>query len=153
MSVSKIAPPDATATPVPTPTRAPAEEPTAAPTSADASEPDLSGIDVTDMEGLMQEVMDSPELMACLSSSMGLSGLMGLMGGEPTDEEIELILPCIGEIEIESMLGGLTGLMDSTDPVPALNATETPEDTERPAVTTQTALVRPEGVPWLATCT
>lgn len=153
LSVSKVASPDPTATPVSTSTEAPAEVPAstpvpATPTPSDTSGPDLSGFDITDMEGLMDEVMNSPELMGCLSSSMSLSSLMGLMGGDISDDQIEQITPCLSEIKIESLPGGLSGLIGSSDPAPTPDPEETPAETERPTVTTQTALVRPESVPW-----
>ncbi len=118
-----------------------------APTAAAAlTSSDLGGLQYIDMTGVMQAVMSSPELMGCLTSSMGIASLMSLADRQPTSDEIEQILPCFSEDQLASILGGSAGMTSSPDPAAAV--APTPEATKTPIVLTQTALVRPEGVPW-----
>ena len=171
LSVAKIGSPDPTATPVPAstevltaestakPTAKPTPGPTAAPEPAATLEPaspasqapaglNLGSLGNIDTAELMREVMGSPELMGCLTNLLGFTRLMGIAERQPTDAEMELILPCFSEDQLNSLLGGLTGLTGSVEPAAVPQPTATPAPTEAPASRTQTALVRPEGVPW-----
>ena len=160
LSVAQVDSPDPTATPAPTPTEEPTATPgPASPTPTAAPEPasptptamldsDLGSFEDIDMAGLMQEVMNSPEFMGCLTSSMSISSLMGLAERQPTDDEMALILPCFRERQVNSLLGGTTGLNGSPEPTAVPKPTAAPAPTEAPVVLTQTALARPEGVPW-----
>ena len=109
---------------------------------------DLGSFEDIDMAGLMQEVMNSPELMGCLTSSMSISSLMGLAERQPTDDEMALILPCFRESQVNSLLGGTTGLNGSPEPTAVPKPTATTAPTKAPVVLAQTVLARPEGVPW-----
>jgi len=68
----------------------------------------LPGLDNIDTAAMMQEVLNSPELMSCLTSAMSLTELMGLAERSPTVEDMALILPCFSD----EQLGSLSGLKD-----------------------------------------
>lgn len=156
-SVAQVSSPTSTASAVPTPTGEPTATPeppvpTAAavlpaPTAAAALPSlDLGGLQNIDMAGMMQAVMGSPELMGCLMSSMGFASVMSLVGRQPTSDEIAQILPCFSDEQLASVLGGSAGVTNSPDPAAAAAAGSGAAKT--PVVLAQTALVRPEGVPW-----
>ena len=77
--------------------------------SATAPDSDLANLEGVDIEGLTRELLSSPDLMACLTSSMSLSSLLELAEGEATDADLELILPCLSEDQLDSLLQGFTG--------------------------------------------
>ena len=133
--MARVGSPDPTVTPVPASTEVLAAEPTAEPTAGPSAAPEatatpesatsapkapadlnLGSLGNIDMAELMREVMGSPELMGCLTSSLGFTGLMGLAERQPTDAEMELIVPCFSEDQLNSLLGGLTGLTGLTGP-------------------------------------
>lgn len=68
----------------------------------------MPGLDNIDTAAMMQEVLNSPELMSCLTSAMSLTELMGLAERSPTVEDMALILPCFSD----EQLGSLSGLKD-----------------------------------------
>ena len=125
-----VAEPDPTAVPAPTVVT---ESPIAA----------LPGLDNIDMAAMMQEVLDSPELMGCLTSAMSITELMGLAERSPTTEDMALILPCFSDEQLGS-LSGLKDLVGTPKPTVAPDSNATKATVFGP----QTALVRPEGVPW-----
>lgn len=71
--------------------------------SASASGLDFSGFDITVMEGLSQELLNSPELAECLTSSMSFDDLMKLAENEPTDADIEQAFPCLSGGQLDSL--------------------------------------------------
>lgn len=74
---------------------------------------ELNEIDITAMQDLMQELLNSPETMSCLSSSMSLSSLLELSSREPTEADMELILSCFSDDLLDSLPEGLDGLIVS----------------------------------------
>ena len=62
----------------------------------------LSGFDVTGMEELMQEFMESPGLAECLSNSIDLADLMKLGESDHSNAE-ELLSPCLSEDQLDSI--------------------------------------------------
>lgn len=76
--------------------------------SGTVSESHLGSLEEFDMSGITQELMNNPETIECLTSSMSLSSLMEMAGREPTEAEIELLSSCFSEDQLEA-LGGLTG--------------------------------------------
>lgn len=72
-----------------------------------AGELDLAGFDVTDLEGLIQELMSSPELTDCLTNSMSLSSLGELADYTPTDADFEAILPCFNQDQLDSITSAI----------------------------------------------
>ncbi len=164
-SVAQVNSPDPTATAataVPAPTSEPAPAPKSAsePTQAPATpkpvptiesvvpDSDLAILQIQDMAGLMDQVLNSPELMSCLAGALGFSAMTSLSRREPTPVEMESIKPCFSEGQLDSLAGGTAGVVSS----PTTSPTPTPEPVRKSIETllneTQTALSRPEGVPW-----
>lgn len=88
--------------------KATSQDPTATPdqvsqTLAALSDLGLGSFDITDIEGLMAEFLNSPELTDCFTDSMSLSGLMELAEREPTDADAELILPCLSGEQLDAL--------------------------------------------------
>jgi hypothetical protein len=67
------------------------------------NELDLASLDGFDIDGLMQELLASPELMECLTASMDLSSLTEAAESEPTAADIDLILPCFSGDQLEAL--------------------------------------------------
>jgi len=115
----------------------------------------LASLANVDMDAVVAEVMSSQEVMGCLTSIMDLSELMSLSSSEPTQENLELIVPCFGDGQIESFAArfsgtsGTLGTAENSESGPVATAGKSSGLTlDTPITTVQTALTRPEGVPW-----
>lgn len=99
------------------------------------------------MAEMTQSIMNSPELVGCLTGVLGMSGLMGPMSREPTADETEILLSSFDDEQLQSMLGETAGGTESTG-TGSTDSGADPKPVVTPVVLDQTALVRPEGVPW-----
>ena len=133
LSVARVSAPDATASPVPTLT----EVLTATPEPADSFELglDLGSFEDVDLGELIQEVMNSSELMECLRFSMSIINLIEVSERQNTEVEMALILPCFSENQIDSIFGGPRDLISPPEPF----ASSEPIPTDAPVVLNQTA--------------
>lgn len=173
-SVAQVSNPEPTATAIPTETTtnpgAAAEDTTSSETAAttdptavpgttpvspgEAPEPEVSqtSLQNLDMEAVLVEVRNSPNLLACLTEIMEVSALMEIVSGEPTEEDLELIVPCFGDGSVESFAARFAKGSSTTESTASVSTTVQQKSAgmtlDTPITTVQTALTRPEGVPW-----
>ncbi len=89
--------------------------------------------------------------MGCLTNIMDLSALMSLGASEPTQETLELIVPCFGDGTIESFAARFSGTFETAENAESESTTTVKSSgltLDTPITTVQTALTPPEGVPW-----
>lgn len=99
---------------------APPQDPTATPDPASqalaaVAELDLGDFDANDMQALLQELMNSPGLTDCLTNSLSLSNLMELAEREPTDADVEQILPCFSQDQLDSISSAILPALELGD--------------------------------------
>jgi len=87
--------------PLPTDTQ-PASQP--APT-ADSAAPVQGIFESLDMSTVMTEVMSSPELMGCITDSVGMSTVMQFTQRPPTEAEIAQIMHCFSDEQLSAWTG------------------------------------------------
>ena len=108
------------ATRTPPPTSVPAD------TQEAAQAADAASILALGTENLTELVTSSPALMSCIAERLGFSSLMELAQREPSQDEVDQMVPCFLE-------GGVTGAMSVPEP---------------PAKESAPVLTAPEGIPW-----
>ena len=113
-----------TPTEAPTPTAQPSPTPTQTP--AQPSALDKESILALGTENLTELVTSSPELMTCISERLGFAALMELAQREPSQEEVDQLVPCFEQAGIDS----------------ASSAAATPAKESAPRLTA------PDGIPW-----
>lgn len=52
-----------------------------------------------DPQAMMAQIMGSPDIMSCVSAKLGFATMMQLISRSPADDEIALMLPCLGGVE------------------------------------------------------
>ena len=118
--------------PLPTDTQ-PASQP--APT-ADSATPVQGIFESLDMSTVMTEVMSSPELMGCITDSVGMSTVMQFTQRPPTEAEIAQIMHCFS-VEQLSAWSGMAAAQPATGDAIASKpaATAAPSPTPEPTPT------------------